>query len=74
MKNTTHEIKETTIEQGHKVTYTKTIRIEEKNYYGKTQYYQTETIHRNNVIVSSAQYPANTEYAQDRRNLAGMNN
>ena len=62
----TYEISQTENEQGHKVTYKRVITIEAKTFYGKTRDYQRENCYRNSQLLSSNQYPADTDYAKSR--------
>lgn len=72
MNNTIAEykIEQTVTENNTQVHYTRTITITTENYYGTPQDYQWEIVRRDGQMVQSAQYPAHTEYAENR--LSGI--
>lgn len=57
------EVTEQTPYGPHTYTFTKMIMIEE--FQGR--FYQTERSYRDSIITFSAQYPADTDYAKQRR-------
>ena len=64
---TSETVKEETPEGTFTYTYTKKIIITEETFYGTPEFYQTERTYRNGQIIFSANYPANTDYARQRR-------
>lgn len=70
MKTGTYEISEVVTEMTRYGEYTSRMTrqiVIAENKYCSGGYSQTERVWRNSVLVSSAQYPANTEYAEMRR-------
>ncbi len=64
---TSQTITENTPQGPFPYTYKKQIIITEETFYGTPEFYQTERTYRNGQIIFSANYPANTDYARQRR-------
>lgn len=64
---TKETIQEVTPHGTFTVTYKKEFTITEENFYGTPRFYQSERTYRNGQITFTAQYPADTDYAKQRR-------